>query len=174
MRETPNERSATVLWLLPAEPARGALRALVARLAEECNGPLFEPHLTLGPGSPASLGNAAGTPIYLRTVGVDFAAQFTRTLFVRLEFTAGLRSLRRSLGIKSSRAFDPHISVLYRALPEERKAQLACSIALPFASVLFDSLALVRCPYPTNSRADVESWKVVASRKLLHSARRSS
>lgn len=168
MRETPNERLATVLWLLPAEPARGALRALVARLAEECDAPLFEPHLTLGTGSPASLRLVGGTPIRLRTIGLDFAAQFTRTLFVRLEFSAELQTLRHSLGIKNPGAFDPHISVLYRALPEERKAQLARSIALPFARVLFDSLAVVRCPDPTNSRTGVESWEVVASRKLVH------
>ena len=180
----PDERMVTVLWLLPAEPARGALRALVARLAEECDAPVFEPHLTLGLGTPAILGGTcfrrsrtrgraslrkiARGVIRLRTRGVGFTPQFTKTLFVRLEYSAALRSLRNSLGMENSGAFDPHISVLYRELTEARQAELARSVALPFTSVLFDSLALIRCPDPTNSRADVESWEVVASRKPVH------
>ena len=167
MREMPNERVVTVLWLRPAEPVLGALRALVARLAAECDAPVFEPHLTLGPGSPDSLKDVASRPIRLRTVGIGFTAQFTKTLFVRLELSEKLPALRHSLGIENTGAFDPHISLLYRELAEERKAQLARSIALPFASVPFDSLAVIRCPDPTNSRADVESWEIVASQKLL-------
>ncbi len=167
MREMPNERAATVLWLLPAEPARAALRALVARLATEYKAPLFEPHLTLGSGSLNSLKDFACEPIRLRAVGLDFTAQFTRTLFVRLEFSEKLATLRHSLGIGNTGAFDPHISLLYAEVSEERKAQLARSIALPFASILFDSLAVIRCPDSTNSRADVESWEVVASQELL-------
>lgn len=202
MRRTSAGRIIIVLWLLPAKAERDALGARIARLAKECDAPVFEPHLTLGLGrlkmlegsrsraleslvapplshSHAAEGVSAGESadardtllasqgIRLRVAHVGFTSQFTKTLFFGLEDTEPLRALRHSFGLDTAAPFDPHLSLLYGRLPAGRQAQLARSVVAPFKSIFFDSVALIRCPDPTESRADVEAWETVASRKLL-------
>ena len=154
-----------MLWLLPAEPARKFFRLVIARLAAEYDAPIFQPHLTLGPGSPAMPERVFREPIRLHGCGVYFATQFTKTLFVRFAPTPELKELRKSLGMPA-RAFDPHLSLLYKNLPMEQKTRLAASITLPFPAVTFDTVQVVHCPSPTATRADVESWRVLASQRL--------
>lgn len=166
MRETPNESEVVVLWLLPAEPVRSFLQALIARLAAACEAPVFEPHFTLGIGTSATLEGVTESMIHLCWRGIAISPEFTKTLFVRLENTASLRALRTRLGLDVASAYDPHLSLLYCRLPERRQTQLARGIELPFTSIAFDTIAAIRCPIPTQSRADVESWRVVARRKI--------
>ena len=155
----------TTLWLLPAAPARKFFRAIVARLAAEYDAPVFQAHLTLGLGSPAMPERVLREPIRLRERGVHGAARFSKTLFVRFEPTPEWKELRKSLGITAT-TFDPHLSLLYKNLPMEKKTQLAASIRLPFSTVTFDTIQVVHCLSPTGTRADVESWKVLASQRL--------
>ena len=61
---------------------------------------------------------------------------------------------------------DPHLSLLYKKLPDSTKKQLASTIKLPFREVVFDSIKAVRCVSPTQTRADVESWRTIASKRL--------
>lgn len=166
MAESPHESHATVLWLLPAAAERQVLRELVARLAQECDAPVFEPHLTLGRGTPALLEKVRSKPLHLRVAGIDRSARYTKTLFVRLEESGALGALRRSFTCDPGPTYDPHISLLYCSLPEIRRAELARSIVLPFASIVFDAVALIRVPDPTATRADVEAWETVETRNL--------
>ena len=156
---------ANAIWLLPAAPARTFFRGLVARLAAQYDAPVFQPHLTVGLGSPGMPDTITGKPLQLRVLGVYCSAQFTETLFVRLEPCPELTVLRQSLGVHA-RGFDPHLSLLYKKLPMVTKRQLAASIRLPFSTVTFDAVQIVHCPSPTTTRRDVESWKILASRRL--------
>ena len=61
---------------------------------------------------------------------------------------------------------DPHVSLLYKKVPARVRKELAAVIKLPVRSVRFDSIAAVRLSLPVRTGADVESWRVVASRKL--------
>jgi hypothetical protein len=40
------------------------------------------------------------------------------------------------------------------------------SIKMPLPEVTFDSLKAVRCTSPTESRSDVEAWRMVAEKNL--------
>ena len=164
--EKPHGRFVYVLWLLPAAPAREALRAVIAQLAETWDAPVFEPHLTLGLGDLDSLDRAGGGSIHLRVEGIDFSPEFTKTLFVRFENSAALRALREEVGLDGQSFFDPHLSLLYSSLPEEQQRDLVHAIDLPFASVSFDSVAVVRCDFATESRDAVEAWETVGYRKI--------
>jgi hypothetical protein len=73
--------------------------------------------------------------------------------------------LRGSLGVAVS-GFDPHVSLLYKKLPMKRKTQLASSITLPFSTVTFDTVQIVRCSLPVRTRSDVESWQILGSQAL--------
>ena len=47
------------------------------------------------------------------------------------------------------------------------KSELANSIRIPFREVTFDSAKAVACTVPIKTRADVESWRVVAAQTLI-------
>jgi hypothetical protein len=58
------------------------------------------------------------------------------------------------------------MSLLYKKLPASAKKQLAAVMQLPFRSVVFDSIAVVRCPSPSRTKADVDAWKILAKKSL--------
>jgi 2'-5' RNA ligase len=162
------KRSIVVLWLIPAAAAWTFFRQTIERLARECHAPLFEPHLTLGmtadpPELPPEL---PVTPIQLKALGIFWSATFTKTLFIRMPATPELEALRTSLGQEGGLR-DPHLSLLYKKTSAEEKARLATRLVLPFSSVTFDRVQAVRCPNPTATQADVESWEPIASSQLL-------
>lgn len=165
MPKSPGKPSITVHWALPAAPERAKLQALVAEFAQLCDAPLFEPHLTLGLGGAVALVGLHQKQFRLRVVCLDFSEQFTKTLFLRLEMSPDLIALRAALGLAPTDDYDPHLSLLYGEMPISRKADLARR-ELPLKSIAFDRLAVVRCSDPTSSAADVESWKIVATRLL--------
>ncbi|CAN5522048.1 hypothetical protein BH20VER3_BH20VER3_22470 [soil metagenome] len=166
------KQSVVAYWLIPAAPARGFFTETIRRLAQEYNGPIFEPHLTLavGPDAPGEEDRAfAGLtlgPINLRSAGLAFTSKFTQTLFVRFEQSPELRRLRASLGWPEDRAFIPHLSLLYQKLRVAQRGRLAHEIRLPFATVTFDSVAATRCRVPVESAADVALWEIIARRPL--------
>ena len=158
-------------WLDPAERARAFFHATIARLAREFDAARFEPHVTLGllDMSVRLPPLVAAGPIRLRPVGIFASATFTKTLFVRFARTSAVEHLRQSLGLYD-RQYDPHLSLLYRTLPMEHKRRLAESISLPFSTVTFDKIPIVRCTNPTRTRADVEAWEYLRSNKLQRGA----
>jgi hypothetical protein len=159
-------------WLLPAAPARVFFRETIRHLAARCDAPLFEPHLTLAvrPDLPGqvdqTLAGLASGSIELRPMDLAFTSTFTKTLFVRFASSPPLLRLRASLGAEGDGTFDPHISLLYKKLPEEQQARLAAEIQLPFAAVTFGTVAATLCRLPVATAADVALWESIASRRL--------
>jgi len=174
MLEPVQAQTVLAYWLLPAAPAADFFRKTVARLATECDAPLFEPHLTLAVGSDDAadahriLTSIAAGPIELQAVAIHFTAKFTRTLFVRFASSPKLEQLRSSLGLVAPNddPFDPHVSLLYKRIPIEKQSQLAAAIKLPFQTARFDAFQVVRCRVPVATPEDVTAWEVVASRRL--------
>lgn len=154
-----------IYWLIPAEPYRGLFRKLIRILATQLAAPTFEPHLTLCHSKDRQLiDKARSKPIRLRVRGLAFSAKYTKTVFVRFHSNRALRKLVVDLGGKTIR--DPHVSLIYKRLPTRAKRELAATIKLPFGTVRFNAVKLVNCASPTETRRDVESWRVVASKGL--------
>jgi 2'-5' RNA ligase len=162
-------------WLLPASPARDFFLATIGRLAEQFDAPLFEPHLTLVVGSDVAteahriLDGLASRPLELAAIGTHFAPKFTRTLYVLFQSTPALDQLRNSLGVvqRNHDPFEPHVSLLYKTIPAEEQSRLAVGIKLPFQTVRFDALQVMRCRLPVLSAADVSSWELIASHRFV-------
>ncbi|MFZ0918420.1 MAG: hypothetical protein WAN04_16135 [Candidatus Udaeobacter sp.] len=165
-------------WLIPAEPAHSFFQCLIEELTDRYDAPVFEPHVTIHVG--ANHADAAEKAlskvarecelITLKTLGIDQSDEFIKTLFVRF---AGNRRLREFNGIIRGAAQDlseyelkPHLSLLYKTMPAVERFRLAHSISASFSEVTFDALKAVRCISPTRSRADVEAWRVVASKEM--------
>jgi 2'-5' RNA ligase len=170
------KKTVTVYWLLPAKPERDLFCEVVRILREEFRAPNFEPHLTLFSASKDRqspkkvLKQISMRPIRLTTRGAGFSSEFTKTLFVRFKSSDSLRKLAADLSrAAQSRAkgpIDPHVSLLYKKLPRATKKELAAVMRLPFRSVVFDSIAAVRCVSPSRTKGDVDGWKILAKRSL--------
>jgi hypothetical protein len=89
---------------------------------------------------------------------------------VQFGATTQLRQLNQSVRIAAQDSSDyqlnPHLSLLYKKISIQERRLLMRSIEMPFSQVTFDSLKAVRCISPTQSRADVEAWRVVAAKGL--------
>jgi 2'-5' RNA ligase len=170
------KKRAIVYWLIPAAPQRELFRELIRILAKQFDAPRFEPHLTIiaAPEDRVSPGKILraikATPIRLKVRDISFSTQFTKSLFAR--FTTGkafeklAADLAHATGSRAKSPAQPHVSLLYKKLPATSKKQLASAIKLPFREIVFDSIKAVRCAWPTKTRAEVESWRVLAAKNL--------
>ncbi len=168
----------TAYWLIPAEPARSSFQSLINDLARRYDGPAFEPHVTIHVGANCadmvdgvlSAAMRDCEPIALQALGISSSSEFIKTLFVQFALNRQLRQLnqgiRHAAQDSSDYQLDPHLSLLYKRMSIQDRRRLMHSIGVPFPEVTFDSLKAVRCISPTRSRADVESWRVVAEEPL--------
>jgi 2'-5' RNA ligase len=106
----------------------------------------------------------------LKLLAVHQSGEFIKTLFVQLALNAKLRRLNETIRGAAQDSSDyqlkPHLSLLYKKMSVLARRELARSIKLPFSEVIFDSIKAVRCASPTRNRADVEQWRVVATKTL--------
>jgi 2'-5' RNA ligase len=165
-------------WLIPAEPARSFFQGLINELAQQYDAPAFEPHVTVFVG-----GNRIGAaqrvlsqvaleaePTNMKTLGIDQSDEFIKTLFVQFAPYRRLRrineTIRNAARDSSHYELKPHLSLLYKTVPAATRRDLAASIGVPYSDVSFDAVKAVLCASPTQTRADVEAWRVLASGKL--------
>jgi hypothetical protein len=165
-------------WLVPAEPARQYFAGLIAEFAQRFEAPVFEPHVTLYTANAekedavAVLDRAlvGAGPCCLKIAGIGHSEKFTKTLFVQFDPDESVSTL--SAKIRSASAghrdyeLNPHLSLIYKTIAAEQKAQIAAGLSVPFADVTFDSVKAVLSPAKIESRQDVEAWRVVAHQKL--------
>jgi hypothetical protein len=170
------KKVAIAYWLIPAEPARSFFQSIIDGLARRYGAPVFEPHLTTHVGSSRAdvakraLSQAAHDcrRVTLKPLEIDHSSEFIKTLFVRFGLSTKLLQLneiiRATAQDSSSYQLNPHLSLLYKTMSNQDRRLLARSIEVPFAEVTFDLLKAVRCISPTQSRADVEIWRVLAEK----------
>lgn len=168
-------RIVIAFWLIPAEPARRFFQEVISDLARRYDAPVFEPHVTVHVG--ANSGDAVESAlsaaacvcklIKLKALKLGHSSEFIKTLFVEFALNAELRQLNESISSavqdSSHYGFKPHLSLLYKKMRSAARRELASSINIPFREVHFDALRAVRCISPTQTRADVEAWRVVAT-----------
>jgi len=165
-------------WLIPAEPAHTFFQRLIEDLARRYDTPRFEPHVTIhvaanhSGAAEKALSKAAREcqPMKLKALEIGQSDEFIKTLFVQFAPNRKLRQLnaiiRNAAQDLSHYELKPHLSLIYKYMPATARRELADSIKVPFSEVIFDSLKAVRCISPTQSRADVEAWRVMATREL--------
>jgi hypothetical protein len=172
-----DETKKLAFWLLPAEPARASFKGLVNDLAARYDAPPFEAHLTLFAGAFDEAFNFAQlddfqmpAQIVLGIESVQHSEQYTKTLFIRFHPQPELSALRRSMaeivGGKISDDFDPHLSLIYKTMPPNERAELAKNVQLPFDSVRFDGVKAISTPAEIESAAEVKAWQTLWERPL--------
>jgi hypothetical protein len=78
------------------------------------------------------------------------------------------KSLNRLVALlgRSDPLTNPHLSLIYKKMPARIRRDLAGAIELPFERVTFDTVKAVSCVAPTEDRRDVQSWRVLTTRRL--------
>jgi 2'-5' RNA ligase len=151
-------------------PERELFRDVIGILAKQFDAAKFEPHLTLCGAdrkAPAKqLRKVRSGPVRLRIRGVAHSTKFTKTLYIRCTPNKSLKQLVAELGGDPSQLRDPHVSLVYKTMSVSVRRELAASIRLPFREINFDQVKIVSCTSPTETRKDVEGWRVIARKKL--------
>lgn len=129
-------------WLVPAPgPERDRLARAVAGLAAGYGGPVFAPHVTLAGVTEAEPDAVAGVlaevtagvaPFEVTLTGVGWEPVFFRSLYLRAEPSARLTALREAArrALRLEPTPDPHLSLLYADLDEDRKPAIAAGLDL--------------------------------------------
>ena len=172
------KRIVIAYWIIPTDPARSYLQNIISDLAQRYDAPCFQPHVTVHVGANCTdtvhgvLSKVASgcEQIVLQSLEVSGSSEFIKTLFVQFAMSRQLQLLNQSICTAAQDSSDyelnPHLSLLYKRISIQDRRLLMRSLEIPFSDMTFDSLKAVRCISPTQSRADVEAWHVVAERNL--------
>jgi len=165
-------------WLRPAAPDREPLAAIIRDLAQRFDAPVFDPHVTFYSGPVSSVELVPGMvdalarehePLTLRTTGLAHSAQFTKTLFIECELVPALSAMSVALqqrsGAGESYELKPHVSLIYAHLDDTTRQRLAGELTVP-AQIRFDAMRAVLTGAETNTKTDVEAWRVIAESSL--------
>ena len=166
----PNELAFCMSWLVPAPgPERDRLARAVASLAAGYGGPVFAPHVTLAGVIPAVPDTVAGVlaevtagvaPFEVTLAAVGWEPVFFRSLYLRAEPSAPMAALREAArrALRLEPAPDPHLSLLYADLDEERKPAIAASLELALPMTIRVDAAEVWGDF----REDAGRWRRLA------------
>jgi 2'-5' RNA ligase len=169
------------LWLIPHEPLRSTLGAIIARLAAQFDAVEFEPHVTVfcGPSTEAEARMSAVaiaaefSPVELIAERLDYTNRYTKTLFLQFEESGvGQRMFeiaRNGCSRRSDYVFNPHLSLLYKILPEAKQKALCRTLELPCGSYTFDRLRVIETELPIEEPGPVRRWRQVCDIALAGS-----
>ncbi|MGH6796160.1 MAG: hypothetical protein ACREDM_09720 [Methylocella sp.] len=160
-------------WLLPAEPLKRQLHTIVRRLVKKYDAIDFEPHVTISSGpsdddqsrtiargiaSQFSLGE-------LLPVKLDYASEYTKTLFIQFEDSDIVRRMSGAIKDRSSRpvnyVLNPHLSLLYKTMPAAKQAEICRTLDVPKGIYFFDRLRVIETEIPLTRPEQIERWRTV-------------
>ena len=160
-------------WLLPAKGDRLIFESIITRLAQTYEAPVFAPHVTLYSGEYADhedLGAILEEAIQgidaveLTIDSIRSTSAFFKTLFVQFASSDQLKMLSDRICKLSAKPsgyrLDPHLSLLYKHMPDADKQRAAETISLPQTQVSFDAVAGNVSTTPARPRDDVERWEI--------------
>ena len=165
------KKRVTMYWLIPTRIESELFEEIIRILAQQFDGPIFLPHLTLCRAENAKsvrqiLRRVRAEPVRLRIRGITHSAKFTKTLFVRFTPSKSLQRLVVELGGKRKALADPHLSLMYKKLQPRIRRDLAAAVKLPFRAITFDAVCAMSCVSATATKQDVQLWRKLATKRL--------
>jgi 2'-5' RNA ligase len=166
------------LWLTPCEPLRSRLHSIIRHLAASLDAVEFEPHVTVycGPSTDAEARAAAQmvaeqfSPIELTADRLCHTERYTKTLFVQFEESATARQMfdlvARGYTRQSNYILNPHLSLLYKTLPETKRRELCETLDVPLGRYKFDRIRMIETELPIEDARPVRRWRVVCDEAI--------
>lgn len=158
----------TYYWCVPAQDDEARLQTVIDDLAKAQGAPCFMPHMSLASvqGSAPDLASVLSDlrGLQLRPIEIDETDDFTMSLFLRVEPSPELIRARQVFegieGFRSSRLFDPHLSLCYGP-PPDGAADLENVRALLKKPIKFDRLVTVDIPSRVSTYDDIRAWNIL-------------
>ncbi len=160
-------------WLIPAEPFRTQLRRVIQSLATTYDAVDFEPHVTLSCGVSDDQETIAIAKVIasrfltqrLTATNLDYTNIYTKTLFVQFAASEQVQKISDLIKAQSSRPsgykLNPHLSLLYKTIPESQQKELCVSVNVPECLYLFDRLRIIKTEIPLTQTAQIKRWRTV-------------
>lgn len=138
------------LWIMPEGNVYDKLSGLISKLAQEYDGPVFEPHLTLFGQVSDSERDLVGKAAFLaenlkffevKLTAADYLDEYFKCLFLKAEekedlMAANLKAREIFRGYypidASTENYMPHLSLLYANLPVPTKEEIISKIGKNF------------------------------------------
>jgi hypothetical protein len=167
-------------WLLPAEPLKGQLRAIVQQLAKKYDAIDFEPHVTISSGlsdddrtHTIARGVASlYSPVELIPVKLEHTSVYTKTLFIQFQESAIVHHMSDAIKDRSARpvnyVLNPHLSLLYKTMPLAILAGICQTFDEPKGPCVFDRLRAIETEIPVTEPDQIKKWRTVFECPLEH------
>jgi hypothetical protein len=148
------------LWLTPCDSLRSTLRSIIRSLAASLDAVEFEPHITVycGPSTDAEV-RAVAHVIAKQFSQVELTAdrlchteRYTKTLFVQFHESIAVRQMfevaAKGYSRQSNYILNPHLSLLYKTLPETKRRELCETLDVPMGAYKFDRIRMIETELP--------------------------
>ena len=166
------------LFIEPVEPLAGELSSIIQRLAKECGGPIFRPHVTLLAGIPAgpegiiiSKARAVAdalTPFSLTLGRLDIGDVYFRALYFKIKETKKMNMYhtlaKQVFEMEDDNIYVPHVSLLYGNYLRAKMEKIIETLAISSESFFFVNRIHL---YRTNG--DVADWRKLEEFELIAS-----
>ena len=161
------------IWLVPAEPLNSRLRAIIRQLAAQYDAVDFAPHVTISAGTSdddetcaiaRDIASRFG-PVELTYQKLDYSSLYTKTLFVQFHRSEIAQSMCDAINAAGARpsgyVLNPHLSLIYKTMPEATQAEISRVLEVPQGIYLFDGLRAIETEAPLTQPEQVKRWRVV-------------
>ena len=160
------------IWLCPTHEDELYLQKIINKLSENYNIPIFLPHCTLLGGIKLnefdletiidiSIDNIG--LIKIKSNGIDYTNIIWKTVFIKLVLDKKLKTLQekfyKQIEPNIDYKFDPHISLMYKILPDNTKKEIINSLDLK-NSFKMNKIAIV------NTGQNVSEWEIILEKKI--------
>lgn len=166
------------VWLVPQKDDEEELTNTVNNLATEHSSPIFNPHLTLIGDVSVSYENLKSavdetalnqSEFTVKSAGLNQSEAFFKTVFIEFEINETLKNLFQTLSQKTDKrsidTFKPHISLMYKLMPEEEKRKIIQSLSVKNGYTM-GSLYIVAPKVGDSDFMDVEGWRILYKKDL--------
>ncbi len=143
------------LWLVPPEPLHSDLTQVIHQLAQQYDGPTFEPHITLLGDLEMELAEIEQKanqlaikikPLALSYGPISFSTTHFQSVFVRVNSTAALMQAnldaKEIFGVENN-VFMPHTSLLYGHHDKETREKACQGVTVSTQPFVIENLVVV-------------------------------
>ncbi len=104
-------------------------------------------------------------PIQLTAYRLCHTEHYTKTLFVQFYESTAVRQIFEVAAAGYSRQsnyiLNPHLSLLYKTLPEHERMELCETLYVPMGDYKFDRIRMIETELPIEDAGPVRRWRVV-------------
>lgn len=167
------------VWLVPQRKEEKELSKIVKNLAQRYNSPVFIPHLTLLGNATISFDDLKSAvdevfenkkPFTIKKTKLNQSEQFFKTVFIEFELSDILKNLFTELSEKTDKSsvenFKPHISLMYKLMPEDEKLRIIKNLNVRDNFTIND--VYINAPKKGDTDfLNVEGWRVLYKKGLV-------